>query len=155
MELNTPCLNLILLLKKMALNIPYTPQQNKVSERRNRYVMAMVRCMLDEKNLPKKFWTEAANTAVFLQNRLSSKALKDQTPFEVWYGFKPSLKFLKAFGCVYFAHVPQNKRDKLGKKAISGIFVGYSLVSKAYKVYHPQNGRMTITVNVHFNKEEQ
>lgn len=117
--------------------------------------MAMVRCMLDEKNLPKKFWTEAANTAVFLQNRLSSKALKDQTPFEVWYGFKPSLKFLKAFGCVYFAHVPQNKRDKLGKKAISGIFVGYSLVSKAYKVYHPQNGRMTITVNVHFNKEEQ
>lgn len=38
--------------------------------------------MLHEKNLPKKFWAEAASTTVFLQNRLPTKAMKDQTPFE-------------------------------------------------------------------------
>jgi len=54
-------------------------------------------------------------------------------------GYKPSLNFLKVFGCVCFVHVPHVKRDKLDKKAIPGIFVGYSSVSKAYKVYHPQN----------------
>ena len=68
----------------------YTPQQNGVSERINRYILEMTRCMLYEKNLPKKFWAEAASTVVFLQNRLPTKALKDQTPFEVWYGYKPS-----------------------------------------------------------------
>ena len=37
------------------LTTPYTPQQNGVSERRNRFIMEMTRCMLHEKNLPKKF----------------------------------------------------------------------------------------------------
>ena len=72
------------------LTNPYTPQQDGVSERRNKYILEMMRCMLYEKNLLKKFWAEAASTVVFLQNRLPTKALKDQTPFEVWYGYKPS-----------------------------------------------------------------
>ncbi|KAL4282230.1 hypothetical protein GQ457_03G037800 [Hibiscus cannabinus] len=137
------------------LTVPYTPEQNGVSERRNRSIMEMDRCMLHEKELPKTFWAKAANTAVFLQNRLPTKALKDKTPFEAWYGYKPSLSFLKVFGCMCFTHVPQVKRDKLDKKAIPGIFVGYSSVSKAYKVYHPQTGKMTISRDVQFNKDEK
>jgi hypothetical protein len=38
--------------------------------------------MLHDKELPKIFWAEAANTAVFLQNRLPTKVLKDKTLFE-------------------------------------------------------------------------
>ena len=71
------------------LTAPYTPEQNGVSERRNRYVMEMARCMLHDKELPKEFWVEAANTTVFLQNRLPAKFLNERTPFEVWYGYKP------------------------------------------------------------------
>ena len=56
------------------------------------------------------------------------------------------------FGCVCFAYVPQVKCDKLDKKAIPGIFVGYSSVSKDYKVYHPLTKKMTITRDVHFNE---
>ena len=54
-----------------------------------------------------------------------------------------------------FVHIPQVKRDKLDKKALPGIFVGYSLVSKAYKVYHPQTKKISITRDVHFNEDEQ
>ncbi|KAF3634577.1 putative phospholipid-transporting ATPase 1-like [Capsicum annuum] len=57
-------------------------KQNRVSERRNKYIMEMTRCMLHEKNLPKKFWPEAANTSGFLQNKLPTKAVKDRTAFE-------------------------------------------------------------------------
>lgn len=89
------------------LTAPYTPEQNGVSERRNRFIMEMARCMLHEKNLPKKFWAEAANTTVFLQNRLLMKAVKNQTPFEVWYGYKPPLHFLEIFGCLCFIYIPQ------------------------------------------------
>jgi len=42
----------------------------------------MARCMLHEKDLPKSLWAKAANTAVFLQNRLPRKALEEKTPFE-------------------------------------------------------------------------
>ena len=43
------------------LTAPYTPEQNGVSERRNKYVMEMARCMLHQKELLKEFWAEAAN----------------------------------------------------------------------------------------------
>jgi hypothetical protein len=95
--------------------------------------------MLHEKNLPKMFWAKAANATIFLQNRLSTKLLEEKTLFEVWYNYKPSLSFLKIFGSICFVHVPKIKRDKFDKKAMPGIFVGYSTVSKAYKVYHHQN----------------
>ena len=93
--------------------------------------MDMVRCMLHQHELPKKLWAEAASTAVFIQNRLPTRALQNQTPFEAWFGFKPSLDFFKVFGCLCYSHVPQVKRDKLDKKAEPGIFIGYSTISKA------------------------
>nr|KYP72430.1 Retrovirus-related Pol polyprotein from transposon TNT 1-94 [Cajanus cajan] len=114
---------------------PYTPQQNGVCERRNRYILEMTRCMLYEKNLPKEYWEEAASTTVFLHNRLPTKALNNKTPFDVWYGYKPSLKFLKIFGCLCFTHVPQSKRDKLDKRALPGIFIGYCTVRKPIKSF--------------------
>jgi len=132
------------------LTVPYTPQQNGVSERKNRTIMEMTRCMLHEKHLPKRFWAEAASTAVFLQNRLPSRSVKDKTPYEAWYGHKPSLQFLRIFGCLCFSYIPQVKRDKLDKKAVPGIFIGYSVFSKAYKVYEPQTEKIVVSRDVHF-----
>ena len=100
------------------LTAPYTPEQNGVSGRRNKYIMEIVRCMLYEQDLPKILWAEAANTSVFLQNQLPIKFLKEKTPFKAWYNYKPSLSFLKKFGCICYVHVPHIKRDKLDKKAI-------------------------------------
>ena len=58
------------------LTTPYSPQQNGVSERKNRSIMEMTRCMLHEKELPKKLWAEAANIVVFLLNRLLTRVLQ-------------------------------------------------------------------------------
>lgn len=45
-------------------------------------IMEMARCLMHEKNLPKTFWVEAANTVVFLVNRLSTRAVDGKTPYE-------------------------------------------------------------------------
>ena len=134
---------------------PYTPQQNGVSDRRNRFIMKMTRCMLHEKDFPKCFWGKPANTVVRLQNRISTKAVKDLTPFEVWYGYKHSLKFLRVLGCLYFTYLPQVKCDKLDKKAEGGIFVGYSIISKAYRVFQPHIICVIVSRDVHFAGIEQ
>ncbi|KAK9122098.1 hypothetical protein Syun_019715 [Stephania yunnanensis] len=136
------------------LTAPYTPQRNGVSERKNRIIMEMARCMLHEKSLPKEYWVEVAHTSVFLLNRLPTKAVDGKTPFEAWYGFKPSLKNLKVFGCLCFVYVPQIKRDKLDKKATAGIFVGYSTISKAYGVFQPHTRKILISRDVHFMENE-
>ena len=57
------------------LTLPYTPQQNGVSERKNRTVMEMARCLLLKKKIPNQFWAEAVNTSVYLLNKLPIKAL--------------------------------------------------------------------------------
>ena len=97
--------------------------------------MEIRRCLLHDKGLPKKFQAEAANTTVFLLNRLLTKALQKKTPFEAWFGYKPLLLNLKTFGCLCFCYVPLVKRDKLDKKTETRIFVGYNSQSKTYRVY--------------------
>lgn len=91
---------------------------------------------------------------MFLLNRLPTKALQQKTPFEAWYGYKPKLQNLKTFGCLCFSYIPQVKRDKLDKKAEPGIFVGYSLVSKAYRIYLPQDNKVIISINIQFFESE-
>jgi len=108
------------------LTIPYTPEQNGVSERKNRTVMEMARSMLFEKKMPKKFWGEAVNTAVYLLNRLPTRAVKEKTPIEMWSNHKPSIKHLRIFGSLCYVHVPGEKRHKLQENADRGIFLGYS-----------------------------
>ena len=111
--------------------------------------------MLHEKRLLKEYWAEAANIAVFLLNRLPTKAVNGKTPFEICYDYKPSLKNFKVFGCLCFTYVPQIKRDKLDKKVEPGIFVGYSSVSTAYRVFQPHTRKILISRDVYFMENEK
>jgi len=61
--------------------MPGTPQQNGVSERRNRNLMDMVRRMLSKSTVPISLWMYALKTAMYLLNRVPSKAVQ-KTPFE-------------------------------------------------------------------------
>lgn len=67
---------------KRHFTAPYTPQQNGVVERRNRIVMNIARSLLKSKRVPGRFWGEAVRHAVYLLNRLPTKALEDCTPFK-------------------------------------------------------------------------
>ena len=61
---------------KHQCTMPYTPQQNGVSERKNMSLMEMARCMLKSKGLPHKFWMEAVTCAMHVLNRCPTRALK-------------------------------------------------------------------------------
>ena len=115
--------------------------------------MEISRCLLFEKKMPKYFWAEAVNTAVYLINRLPTKALKSRTSFEAWNGFKPSMQHLKVFGCVCYVHVPAIKRDKLDKRAIAGIFLGYGTSVKGYKVFDATSNKIIISRDVKFDED--
>jgi transposase InsO family protein len=47
---------------------PYTPQQNGIAEKKNRTILDMVRSMIKTKEMPKEFWVEAVQCAVYIQN---------------------------------------------------------------------------------------
>ncbi|GBM89165.1 Retrovirus-related Pol polyprotein from transposon TNT 1-94 [Araneus ventricosus] len=120
------------------LTVPYSPQQNGVSERKNRTLIEMTRCLLSEANLPQRFWAEAAMTATYLQNRLPTKP-KGKTPYELWTNHKPNLSHIRVFGCKAYAYIQKQKRGKLDSKAVEGIFLGYDYRSKGYRIYLGDN----------------
>ena len=74
---------------KQELTIPKCPEQNGVAKRFNRTLVEMVRSMLADSELPKSFWAEALETAVYLRNRCSTKSVEGKTPYEAMYGEKP------------------------------------------------------------------
>ena len=86
--------------------------------------MDMVRCMIRAKNFPKWLWPEAVATAVYIQNRTPTKSVKDKTPYEAWYGKKPSVEHFKVFECIAYAHILDQLRKKLDDKAEKCVFVG-------------------------------
>ena len=124
-------------------------------ERKNRTVVSMVRAMLKAKDLPRELWGEAVNTAVYILNRASSKALQGQTPYEKWTGRKPSVDHLRTFGCI--AHVKDTRKHqgKLEDRCKLMIFIGYQLGSKAYKCLDLVNLKVVISRDIIFEEAER
>jgi hypothetical protein len=75
-----------------------TSQQNGVSEHRNHTLLDMVWSMMSLTNLPLSFGGYALETTAFTLNRTPSKSV-ETTPYELWFGNKPKLSFLKVWGC--------------------------------------------------------
>jgi hypothetical protein len=117
---------------------PYSPESNGVSERYNRTIMEMVRPMLHRVGYPLELWGEAALTACYIANRLPTSALESgMTPFEAWHGYKPDVSHLRRWGCIAYAHIPEELRKKLDQKGKRGILVGYDNPPGTYRIYDP------------------
>ena len=94
--------------------------------------------MLASSKLPKSLWTEALKTAVYILNRVPTKAV-EKTPFELFKGWKPSLRHMRVWGCPSEVRVYNPQEKKLDPRTISGYFIGYAERSKGYRFYCPSN----------------
>eukprot|EP00253_Pinus_taeda_P024683 PITA_24683 len=75
----------------------------------------MVRSMLKGKHLPHEYWAEAITCAVYISNRCPTKAVMNRIPEEAWSGQKQTVTHMRVFGCVAYAHVPDQLRRKLDR----------------------------------------
>ncbi|GJR84937.1 putative ribonuclease H-like domain-containing protein [Tanacetum coccineum] len=135
---------------KREFSVARTPQQNGVAERKNRTLIEAARTMLVDSKLPTTFWAEAVNTACYVLNRVLVIKPHNKTPYELIHGRTPLIDFMKPFGCPVTI---LNTRDHLGKfdgKADEGFFVGYSVVSKAIRVFNKRTRIVKETLNIRF-----
>ena len=72
----------------------------------------MARSMLKGKGLPNMLWEKAINTTTYILNHSLAKAVRDKTTFEAWHKQKPVVNQLKVFGCIAYAHIPTQEREK-------------------------------------------
>ena len=127
---------------------PITPQHNGVVERKNRVIQEMARVMLYSKDVPKNLWAEAVSTACYIINRVYLRPGTHQTPYEIWKGKKPSINYFHVFGSKCFILRDRQHLGKFDSKSEKGIFVGYSMTSKAYRVYNFRTKNIMESTNV-------
>ncbi|GJT54267.1 putative ribonuclease H-like domain-containing protein [Tanacetum coccineum] len=115
---------------KREFNVARTPQQNGVAKRKNKTLIEVARTMLADSKLPTTFWAEAVNIACYVQNRVL--VIK---PHNNFLGRKPSLSFIRPFGCPVTI---LNTIDRLGKfdgKTDEGSLSDTLPFSKAFQEY--------------------
>ena len=89
---------------------PGTPQHNGVSEHHNRTLLDIVQSMMFLTDLPISFWDHVLETTAFTLKGAPSKSV-ETTHYELWFGKKPKLSFLKVWSCD--AYVKRFHHDKL------------------------------------------
>ncbi|GJT15966.1 ribonuclease H-like domain-containing protein, partial [Tanacetum coccineum] len=127
-----------------------TPKQNRVAERKNMTLIEAARTMLAYSLLPIPFWAEAINTACYVQNKVLVTKPHNKTPYELLIGRPPIISFMRPFGCLVSI---LNTLDHLGKfdgKADEGVLVGYSISSKAFRVYNHRTRKVEENLHVNF-----
>lgn len=126
----------------MRFSAPYTQAQNGVSERNFNTLVDLARTYLAAAGLGKRYWALAVQHAACVLNMAPASALDGAIPFERLMGREPDYDRLRPFGCPAYVHVPRDLRKRWDAKARQGIYVGFSLHSKAYLIYYPDTNRV-------------
>ncbi|GJY85294.1 putative ribonuclease H-like domain-containing protein [Tanacetum coccineum] len=101
---------------------------------------------------PQQNGAKAVNTACYMQNRVLVIKPHNKTSYELFLDRKPALGFMRPFGCPVTI---LNTIDHLGKfdgKADEGFFVGYSINSKAFRVFNSRTRIFEENLHVQFSE---
>ena len=95
---------------QMQHSVPYTPQQNGVSERKNRSLKEMATCLLEARNIPPYLWVEEVNYSSYIQNIVPHNSLIRFTPFKSLMGQTTNVSHLRVFFSKAWAIFATDKR---------------------------------------------
>ena len=104
--------------------------------------------MLHNKDVARNLWGEAINTACHTVNRVYLRPSTKKTPYKLWKGRKPNVKYFKIFESTYFILKDRENVGKFDSWSDEGIFLDYSSTSKTYRVYNERTMKVMETVNV-------
>jgi hypothetical protein len=130
-----------------------TSEQNGVAERENKHILEITRCLLFVVNVSKYLWREVAQTATYLINRISLRAMDFSKPIEMLTG-TISFKVLRRSLGVCALCITQVRVSKFDVKSHKCVFVGYSSGKKGYKRYDPVKKKMLESLDVTFRDTE-
>ncbi|GKA08391.1 retrovirus-related pol polyprotein from transposon TNT 1-94 [Tanacetum coccineum] len=117
----------------------------------NRTLVEAARTMLIFSKASLFLWAEAIVTACYTQNRSLIIKRHNKTPYELIHDRKPDLSYLHLFGALCYPTNYGEDLSKLKPKADIGIFVGYALVKKAFRIYNKRTRMIIETIHVNFD----
>lgn len=113
---------------------PETLEQNSVGERKHQHLLNVARVLMFQSGISLDFWGDCVLTASFLINKLPSKVLKDQSPYQKLTSKVPDYHSLKTFGCLCNSSTSSSHKTKSDPRARACVFLGYPNDYKGYKL---------------------
>ena len=95
---------------------------------------------------------EAINTLVYTLNKVQIRNGMDKTCYEIWFGHSPLVKYFNIFGSKCYTR----RDDDIGKfdpGSDEGMFLGYSLKSKAYICFNYRTKPIVECANVKIDEK--
>ena len=111
--------------------------------------------MLLESGLSKGFWAEAVNIACYIENRIFLRPILKKTLYELWKRRKPNIAYFHIFSSECFILNIKGKLSKFDLKSDLGVFLGFSSISKAYRVYNKRTQVVEETIHISFKERKR
>ena len=92
--------------------------------------------MLNEARLFDGYWREDVSTTVYILNRGQIMINNNKTPYDLWFGRAPSVKYFKVFESKCYIKMLDENIEKFDAIYDEGIFLGYVSTKKAYRCYN-------------------
>jgi len=104
-----------------------------------------------QRDLLNVLWAEAVAMAVYVLNHTMNRHHDSKTPFEAWFGFKPSVAHLRPFGCDAYLMILDGNCKKLDRKSRHITFY-YSETEKNFRVFDQERRKVFVSCNIIFNE---
>lgn len=89
---------------------------------------------------------------MYILNRLPTRALTGQTPYEAWSNRKTDVSHIRVFGCLAHMKNPSVNTQKLDDRSKRVVNLGKELGTKGYHLYDPESNRVYINRDVVFEE---
>ena len=104
-----------------------------------------------KQSCPCTFGLKQLTQTCYTQNRTLINKDHNKTSYEIMANKKPIVKYFHVFGAKCFTLKDDEQLGKFESKAHEGTFLGYSMESKAYKVYVIDHKKVIESMNVTFD----
>ena len=102
-------------------------------------------------SLPLSFWDYTLEAACIILNKVSSKSI-EKIPYEIWTWRKPTLSYLRVWGCP--TYIKRSQIDKFGPRSNKCYFIEYPKETRDYYFYHPIEQNMFVRLKATFLERE-
>jgi hypothetical protein len=138
---------------QLRMSCPYTSLQNGKAECIIRSINNVIRILLIQASLPGRYWAEGLHTAIYLLNRLSTKAIQVACSHIALFGSAPSYEHLRVFGCACYPNTAATVPHKLTPRSTQCVFLSYSSDHKGYRCLDLSTNRLIVSRHVVFDED--
>ena len=108
----------------------------------------MAKSSLKSMQVPETLWGEAVCNVLYILNYVTTRALENSTPYQMWTGRKPNIEHVKVFGCVAHMKVTGTHLSKLVDRHKAMVPLRTETGTKAYRLLDPITGAISINRDV-------